>query len=98
MHQQLRWLLAVEAFKKRRRLRFLRHSEYLSVAHELGYRSRGKGVDMEALKLRLRRACRHHSGRQIKADIRAALAWMEVTMKCVQCHKYIRDRDDAAAR
>ena len=28
----------------------------------------------------------------------AALAWMEVTMKCVQCHKYIRDRDDAAAR
>lgn len=23
----------------------------------------------------------------------AALAWMEVTMKCVQCHKYIRDRD-----
>lgn len=24
----------------------------------------------------------------------AALAWMEVTMKCVQCHKYIRDRDD----
>jgi len=27
----------------------------------------------------------------------AALAWMEVTMKCVQCHKYIRDRDDDAA-
>jgi hypothetical protein len=26
----------------------------------------------------------------------AALAWMEVTMKCVQCHKYVRDaaRDD----
>ena len=22
----------------------------------------------------------------------AALAWMEVTMKCVQCHKYVRDR------
>jgi hypothetical protein len=21
----------------------------------------------------------------------AALAWMEVTMKCVQCHKYVRD-------
>ncbi len=24
----------------------------------------------------------------------AALAWMEVTMKCVQCHKYVRDRED----
>ena len=23
----------------------------------------------------------------------AALAWMEVTMKCVQCHKYVRDAD-----
>ena len=22
----------------------------------------------------------------------AALAWMEVTMKCVQCHKYVRDQ------
>lgn len=21
----------------------------------------------------------------------AALAWMEVTMKCIQCHKYVRD-------
>ena len=21
----------------------------------------------------------------------AAVAWMEVTMKCVQCHKYVRD-------
>lgn len=24
----------------------------------------------------------------------AALAWMEVTMKCVQCHKYVRDVRD----
>ena len=24
----------------------------------------------------------------------AALAWMEVTMKCVQCHKYVRQADD----
>ncbi len=23
----------------------------------------------------------------------AALAWMEVTMKCVQCHKYVRDAE-----
>ena len=23
----------------------------------------------------------------------AALAWMEVTMKCIQCHKYVRDAD-----
>ena len=23
----------------------------------------------------------------------AALAWMEVTMKCVQCHKYVRDTE-----
>jgi len=23
----------------------------------------------------------------------AALAWMEVTMKCVQCHKYVRDEE-----
>jgi hypothetical protein len=22
----------------------------------------------------------------------AALAWMEVTMKCIQCHKYVRDQ------
>jgi cytochrome c556 len=31
----------------------------------------------------------------------AALAWMEVTMKCIQCHTYVRDRDrdeDATAR
>ena len=28
----------------------------------------------------------------------AALAWMEVTMKCVQCHKYVRDEQDAAVR
>jgi cytochrome c556 len=21
----------------------------------------------------------------------AALAWMEVTLKCIQCHKYVRD-------
>lgn len=25
----------------------------------------------------------------------AALAWMEVTMKCVQCHKYVRQADTA---
>ena len=25
----------------------------------------------------------------------AALAWMEVTMKCVQCHKYVRDEERA---
>lgn len=25
----------------------------------------------------------------------AALAWMEVTMKCVQCHKYVRDEQRA---
>lgn len=24
----------------------------------------------------------------------AALAWMEVTMKCIQCHKYVRDVGD----
>ncbi|MFM8986786.1 MAG: hypothetical protein ACKONH_12160, partial [Planctomycetia bacterium] len=23
----------------------------------------------------------------------AALAWMEVTMKCIQCHKYVRDAE-----
>jgi cytochrome c556 len=23
----------------------------------------------------------------------AALAWMEVTMKCIQCHKYVRDTE-----
>lgn len=23
----------------------------------------------------------------------AALAWMDVTLKCVQCHKYVRDAD-----
>jgi hypothetical protein len=28
----------------------------------------------------------------------AALAWMEVTMKCVQCHKYVRDEQDAPVR
>lgn len=28
----------------------------------------------------------------------AALAWMEVTMKCVQCHKYVRDEQDAAVK
>ena len=22
----------------------------------------------------------------------AALAWMDVTMKCIQCHKYVRDQ------
>jgi len=26
----------------------------------------------------------------------AALAWMEVTMKCVQCHKYVRDEREPA--
>lgn len=28
----------------------------------------------------------------------AALAWMEVTMKCVQCHKYVRDEREPAGR
>jgi hypothetical protein len=28
----------------------------------------------------------------------AALAWMEVTMKCVQCHKYVRDQREPAGR
>lgn len=28
----------------------------------------------------------------------AALAWMEVTMKCVQCHKYVRDQQDRSGR
>lgn len=28
----------------------------------------------------------------------AALAWMEVTMKCVQCHKYVRDQQDRPVR
>jgi hypothetical protein len=28
----------------------------------------------------------------------AALAWMEVTMKCVQCHKYVRDEQDTTVR
>lgn len=25
----------------------------------------------------------------------AALAWMEVTMKCIQCHRYVRDTNKA---
>lgn len=28
----------------------------------------------------------------------AALAWMEVMMKCIQCHKYVRDERDGAGR
>jgi hypothetical protein len=28
----------------------------------------------------------------------SALAWMEVTMKCVQCHKYVRDEQDAPVK
>jgi len=28
----------------------------------------------------------------------AALAWMEVTMKCIQCHRYVRDERDPPAR
>lgn len=28
----------------------------------------------------------------------AALAWMEVTMKCVQCHKYVRNEREPAGR
>jgi hypothetical protein len=27
----------------------------------------------------------------------AVLAWMDVTMKCVQCHRYVRDEQRAAA-
>jgi hypothetical protein len=27
----------------------------------------------------------------------ALLAWMEVTMKCVQCHRYVRDQDQPRA-
>jgi len=27
----------------------------------------------------------------------ALLAWMEVTMKCVQCHRYVRDQDPPRA-
>lgn len=26
----------------------------------------------------------------------AALAWMEVTMRCIQCHKYVRDEERPA--
>ena len=28
----------------------------------------------------------------------AALAWMEVTMKCIQCHKYVRDERNGPGR
>jgi hypothetical protein len=28
----------------------------------------------------------------------AALAWMEVMMKCIQCHKYVRDERNGAGR
>lgn len=28
----------------------------------------------------------------------AALAWMEITMKCVQCHKYVRDQETPPGR
>lgn len=28
----------------------------------------------------------------------AALAWMEVTMKCIQCHRYVRDEREPADR
>jgi hypothetical protein len=28
----------------------------------------------------------------------AALAWMEITMKCVQCHKYVRDQREPVGR
>lgn len=28
----------------------------------------------------------------------AALAWMDVTLKCVQCHKYVRDEQDVVVR
>ena len=39
-----------------------------------------------------RRACESlRSAAKDKNLDGAALAWMEVTLKCIQCHKYVRD-------
>jgi hypothetical protein len=46
-----------------------------------------------------RRSCdRLHRAAKEKNLDGAALAWMEVMMQCVQCHKYVRDEQDAPAR
>jgi hypothetical protein len=46
-----------------------------------------------------RRSCdRLHRAAKEKNLDGAALAWMEVMMHCVQCHKYVRDEQDALAR
>jgi len=40
-----------------------------------------------------RRSCDSlHNAAKTKNLDGAALAWMEVTMKCIQCHKYVRDQ------
>jgi hypothetical protein len=46
-----------------------------------------------------RRSCdRLHRAAKEKNLDGAALAWMEVMMHCVQCHKYVRDEQDSPAR
>ena len=43
-----------------------------------------------------RRACDglHRAAKEENLDA-AVLAWMDVTMKCVQCHRYVRDEERA---
>jgi hypothetical protein len=46
-----------------------------------------------------RRSCdRLHRAAKEKNLDGAALAWMEVMMQCVQCHKYVRDERELPAR
>lgn len=46
-----------------------------------------------------RRSCdRLHRAAKEKNLDGAALAWMEVLMQCVQCHKYVRDERELPAR
>lgn len=46
-----------------------------------------------------RRSCEslRTAARQKNLDA-AALAWMEVTLKCIQCHRYVRDERDGDGR
>ena len=54
--------------------------------------------DYARLSVEFRRACDRLERTVNEQNLDASLlAWMDVTMKCVQCHRYVRDEERAGA-